>query len=46
LVWRKSFTRPQAVEALRQAVLACKLSDVHKLDLPPYASEESPSASG
>ena len=44
LVSRKSFTRPQAVEALRRAILACTLSDVHKLDLPAYASEEGPVA--
>lgn len=42
LVWRKSFTRPQAVEALRQAVLACALSEVQKLDQPAYASEDGP----
>jgi LysR family transcriptional regulator, hydrogen peroxide-inducible genes activator len=25
IAWRKSFTRPEAIEALRQAVLACEL---------------------
>ena len=31
LAWRKSFPRPQAVAALRQAVLACKLPGVNLL---------------
>lgn len=31
LAWRKSFPRPQALEALRQAVLACDLPCVAKL---------------
>ena len=31
LAWRTSFPRPQAVEALRQAVLACKLPGVTML---------------
>ena len=31
LVWRKSFPRPQAVETLRQAVLACRLPGVTML---------------
>lgn len=35
LVWRKSFTRPQAVEAVRQAVLQADLGCVERLDLPP-----------
>ncbi len=35
LVWRKSFTRPQAVEAVRQAVLRTELGCVERLDLPP-----------
>ncbi len=37
LAWRKSFTRPQAVEALRRAILKCHLSGVNKLDLPAEA---------
>lgn len=31
LVWRKSFTRHEAIEALREAVMACELSGVEKL---------------
>ncbi len=31
LAWRKSFPRPQAIEALRKAVLACDLPRVTKL---------------
>jgi LysR family hydrogen peroxide-inducible transcriptional activator len=31
LAWRKSFPRPQAIEALRQAILACDLPQVTKL---------------
>ena len=31
IAWRKSFPRPQAVEALRQAILACELPQVSKL---------------
>jgi LysR family hydrogen peroxide-inducible transcriptional activator len=31
IAWRKSFTRPEAIEALRQAVLACDLNGVIKL---------------
>jgi LysR family hydrogen peroxide-inducible transcriptional activator len=31
LAWRRSFPRPQAVEALRQAILACDLPQVTKL---------------
>ncbi len=31
LAWRKSFPRPQAVEALRQAILACDLPQVTKI---------------
>ncbi|MCU0950923.1 MAG: LysR substrate-binding domain-containing protein [Burkholderiaceae bacterium] len=34
LIWRKSFTRMPAVEALRGAILKCPLSGVTKLDLP------------
>ena len=33
LVWRKSFTRHEAIAALRNAVMACKLDSVHKLSL-------------
>jgi LysR family hydrogen peroxide-inducible transcriptional activator len=35
LAWRKSFTRPAAIEALRQGILKCPLAGVSKLDLPP-----------
>ena len=31
LAWRKSFPRPEAVEALRQAILACDLPQVTKI---------------
>lgn len=31
LAWRKSFTRPEAVEALRQEILQCKLNGVTML---------------
>ncbi|MGQ0544248.1 MAG: LysR substrate-binding domain-containing protein [Betaproteobacteria bacterium] len=31
LAWRKSFPRPEAIEALRKAVLACNLAQVEKL---------------
>jgi LysR family hydrogen peroxide-inducible transcriptional activator len=31
LAWRKSFPRPEAIEALRKAILACNLSQVEKL---------------
>jgi LysR family hydrogen peroxide-inducible transcriptional activator len=31
LAWRRSYPRPQAVEALRQAILACDLPQVRKL---------------
>jgi len=31
LAWRKSFPRPQAIEALRQAILACDLPQVAKI---------------
>ena len=33
LVWRKSFPRTLAIEAIRQAVLACELPGVRKLNL-------------
>jgi LysR family hydrogen peroxide-inducible transcriptional activator len=32
LAWRKSFTRPEAVEALRSEILKCKLNDVVMLE--------------
>ena len=32
LAWRKSFPRPDAVEAIRQSILSCQLSCVAKLD--------------
>ncbi len=35
LAWRRSFPRPQALEALRQAVLDCPLPCVAMLDRPP-----------
>ena len=31
LAWRKSFPRPEAIEALRQAILACDLPQVSKI---------------
>ncbi len=31
LAWRKSFPRPQAVDALREAILACELPQVAKI---------------
>jgi len=31
IAWRKSFTRAGALEAVRQAVLSCKLNGVHML---------------
>src|SRR5215470_3607051 len=34
LVWRKSFTRLPAIEALRHAILKCPLPGATKLDLP------------
>ena len=34
LMWRKSFTRAPAIEALRRAVLKCPLPGVTKLELP------------
>jgi LysR family hydrogen peroxide-inducible transcriptional activator len=37
LMWRKSFTRAPAVEALRRAILKCPLEGVAKLDLPEQA---------
>ncbi len=38
LAWRKSFPRIQAVEAVRQAILASDLPGVAKLDEPPTGS--------
>jgi LysR family transcriptional regulator, hydrogen peroxide-inducible genes activator len=35
LVWRKSFTRLPAIEALRHAIVRCPLPGATKLDLPP-----------
>lgn len=35
LVWRKSFTRLPAIEALRHAILKCPLPGAEKLDLAP-----------
>jgi LysR family hydrogen peroxide-inducible transcriptional activator len=35
LAWRRSFPRPEAIEALRNAVLACKLPGVEKVDSTP-----------
>jgi len=32
LAWRRSFPRPEAIEALRKGILACNLSQVTKLD--------------
>jgi len=40
IAWRRSFPRPQAIEALRQAILACELPRATKL---PHAA---PSVSG
>lgn len=34
LIWRKSFTRLPAIEALRRAIVKCPLPGVTKLDLP------------
>jgi LysR family hydrogen peroxide-inducible transcriptional activator len=31
LAWRRSFPRPEAVEALRKGILACNLPQVEKL---------------
>ena len=32
LAWRRSFPRPEAIEALRKAILACNLPQVEKLE--------------
>jgi len=37
LIWRKSFTRGPAIEALRRAVLKCPLPGVKKLEIPAHA---------
>jgi LysR family hydrogen peroxide-inducible transcriptional activator len=37
LMWRKSFTRAPAIEALRRAILKCPLTGVTKLDVPAQA---------
>lgn len=39
LAWRRSFPRPKAVEAVRQAMLACKLPGVTLLPNAPAASD-------
>jgi LysR family hydrogen peroxide-inducible transcriptional activator len=31
LAWRKSFPRPEAIEALRQSILECELPQVKKI---------------
>jgi len=31
LAWRRSFPRPEAIEALRKGILACNLPQVEKL---------------
>lgn len=38
LIWRKSFTRLPAIEALRRAILKCPVHGVTKLDLPAEAA--------
>lgn len=35
LAWRRSFPRPEAIEALRKGILACNLPSVTKLDASP-----------
>ena len=32
LAWRRSFPRPEAIEALRKGILACNLPNVIKLE--------------
>jgi len=32
LAWRRSFPRPEAIEALRKAILACNLAQVEKIE--------------
>jgi LysR family transcriptional regulator, hydrogen peroxide-inducible genes activator len=34
LVWRKSFTRQKAIDAIFDAVMACTIPGVKRLDLP------------
>jgi LysR family hydrogen peroxide-inducible transcriptional activator len=34
LAWRKSFTRMPAIDAISEAIAACNLPGVHKLDMP------------
>ena len=34
LAWRKSFTRMPAIDAIGEAIAACELPGVKKLDLP------------
>lgn len=38
LAWRRSFPRPEAIEAVRQAILRANLTGVQLLDLPPSES--------
>jgi LysR family hydrogen peroxide-inducible transcriptional activator len=38
LAWRRSFTRVEAVEALRRAILECTLDGVERLDAPVEAA--------
>jgi len=38
LVWRKSFTRTAAIDAITNAINACDLPGIHKLDLPATVS--------
>jgi LysR family hydrogen peroxide-inducible transcriptional activator len=40
LVWRKSFPRPSAVEAVHQAILGCRLPGVQMLNEAPTADAE------
>ncbi|MDP2246751.1 MAG: LysR substrate-binding domain-containing protein, partial [Nitrosomonadales bacterium] len=35
LAWRKSFPRPQAIEAVRQAILSANLTGIVPLDMSP-----------
>jgi LysR family hydrogen peroxide-inducible transcriptional activator len=34
LAWRKSFTRMPAIDAISEAIAACELPGVNKLDMP------------
>jgi len=38
LAWRRSFPRGAAVESVRQAILACPLEGVEKIDAPVEAA--------